>query len=97
MQARPVVPEDADAVARIYNGGIEGRVATFETLARTAGEVRSWFGGRHPVVEEDGGKLAFAATSEERCRECYAGVAEFSVYAASWACGSGAGGMAMGP
>ncbi len=49
------------------------------------------------MVEEDGGKLAFAATSEERSRECYAGVAEFSVYAASWACGSGAGGMAMGP
>lgn len=50
-------------MARIYNQGIEERVATFETRPRAAGEVRSWFGGRHPVVvvEEGGDVLAFAA------------------------------------
>ena len=98
MRPRPAVPEDAGAIARIYNGGIEERIATFETRARTAEEVRSWFGGRHPVVvvEEDGEVLAFAATSEYRSRECYAGVAEFSVYADRAACGRGAGSMAMG-
>ncbi len=95
MRPRPAVPEDAGAIARIYNGGIEERIATFETRPRTAEEIRSWFGGRHPVVVvEEGGKvLAFAATSEYRSRECYAGVAEFSVYADR---GRGAGGMAMG-
>ena len=84
MRPRPAVPEDAAAIARIYNGSIEERVATFETRPRTAEEILSWFGGRHPVVVvvEEGGKvLAFAATSEYRSRECYAGVAEFSVYA----------------
>lgn len=83
MRPRPAVPEDAAAIARIYNGGIEGRVATFETRPRTAEEILSWFGGRHPVVvvEEGGEVLAFAATSEYRSRGCYAGVAEFSVYA----------------
>ena len=98
MRPRPAVPEDAGAIARIYNGGIEERIATFETRARTAEEVRSWFGGRHPVVvvEEGGEILAFAATSEYRSRECYAGVAEFSVYADRAARGRGAGGMAMG-
>jgi L-amino acid N-acyltransferase YncA len=98
VRPRPAVPEDAGAIARIYNGGIEERIATFETRARTAEEVRSWFGGRHPVVvvEEDGEVLAFAATSEYRSRECYAGVAEFSVYADRAARGRGAGGMAMG-
>jgi L-amino acid N-acyltransferase YncA len=98
VRPRPAVPEDAGAIARIYNGGIEERIATFETRARTAEEVRSWFGGRHPVVvvEEDGEVLAFAATSEYRSRECYAGVAEFSVYADRRARGRGAGGMAMG-
>ena len=97
MRPRPAVPEDAGAIARIYNGGIEERIATFETRARTADEIRSWFGGRHPVVvvEEDGEVLAFAATSEYRSRECYAGVAEFSVYADRAARGRGAGGMAM--
>jgi L-amino acid N-acyltransferase YncA len=98
VRPRLAVPEDAGAIARIYNGGIEERIATFETRARTAEEVRSWFGGRHPmvVVEEDGEVLAFAATSEYRSRECYAGVAEFSVYADRAARGRGAGGMAMG-
>ena len=98
MRPRPAVPEDAGAIARIYNGGIEERIATFETRARTAEEVRSWFGGRHPVVvvEEGGEILAFAATSEYRSRECYAGVAEFSVYADRAARGRGAGGTAMG-
>ena len=98
MRPRPAVPEDAAAIARIYNVGIEERIATFETRPRTAEEVRSWFGGRHPVVvvEEGGEVLAFAATSEYRSRECYAGVAEFSVYADRAARGRGAGGMAMG-
>ncbi|CAA9513309.1 MAG: Acetyltransferase, GNAT family [uncultured Rubrobacteraceae bacterium] len=97
MQARPAAPEDAAAIARIYNDGIEERIATFETRARTAGEIRSWFGGRHPVVvvEEDGDVVAFAATSEYRPRECYAGVAEFSVYADRAARGRGAGRTAM--
>ena len=98
MRPRPAVPEDAAAIARIYNGGIEGRVATFETRPRTAEEILSWFGGRHPVVVVEGGGevLAFAATCEYRLRGCYAGVAEFSVYADRGARGRGAGGMAMG-
>ena len=98
MRPRSAVPEDAAAIARIYNGSIEERVATFETRPRTAEEILSWFGGRHPVVvvEEGGEILAFAATSEYRLRGCYAGVAEFSVYADRGARGRGAGGMAMG-
>jgi len=97
VQTRPAIPEDAAAIARIYNQGIEERIATFETRARTAEEVRSWFGGRHPVVVVEDGEevLAFAATSDYRPRGCYAGVAEFSVYAARGGRGRGAGGMAM--
>src|SRR5262249_39101859 len=37
----------------------------------------------------------FASTSDYRPRDCYAGVAEFSVYAAREARGRGAGRMAM--
>ena len=98
MQARPAASEIATAIARIYNGGTEERGATFETRARTAEEVRPWFSGRYPVVVvEEGGKvLAFAATSEYRSRECYTGIAEFSVYADRGARVRGAGGMAMG-
>jgi phosphinothricin acetyltransferase len=97
VKARPAASEDATAIARIYNGGIEERGATFETRARTAEEIRSWFGGRRPVIvaEEDGDVVAFAATSEYRPRGCYAGVAEFSVYVESAARGRGTGRVAM--
>lgn len=82
MTARSATPADADAIARIYNEGIEDRVATFETRLRSGIDVRAWFDGVHPiVVVEDGDSVvAFAATSTYRPRECYAGIAEASVY-----------------
>jgi phosphinothricin acetyltransferase len=45
--------EDAEAICRIYNQGIEDRVATLETELRTPGERRQWLAGRsarHPVI-----------------------------------------------
>jgi L-amino acid N-acyltransferase YncA len=97
MRTRPATPADAAAIAEIYNQGIEDRVATFETRPRSAEDVRAWFDGNHPiVVVEDGGQLvAFASTSTYRPRECYAGIAEFSVYTARAARGRGAGRLAM--
>ena len=88
---------DAAAIARIYNEGIEERIATFETRPRSAADVEKWFDGVHPVVvvEDDGEILAFASTSIYRPRECYAGIADFSVYAARAARGRGAGRAAM--
>jgi L-amino acid N-acyltransferase YncA len=84
MRPRRATTSDAAAIARIYNEGIEERIATFETLHRTAGEVEKWFDGAHPIVviEENGLVIAFASTSIYRPRDCYAGIAEFSVYAA---------------
>lgn len=97
MQSRPATPADATAIARIYNQGIADRVATFETRLRTADDILAWLGGRHPcvVVERDGEVIAFAATSSYRSRECYDGVAEFSVYVAREARGAGVGRLAM--
>jgi len=98
MKTREAAASDAAAIARIYNEGIDDRVATFETRHRTADDVVQWFDGRHPVVvvEDDGGEvIAFAATSTYRPRDCYAGIAEFSVYAARASRGRGAGRMAM--
>jgi L-amino acid N-acyltransferase YncA len=97
MHARPATRRDAEAVARIYNEGIEERIATFETRPRTAREILGWFEGTHPavVVEEDGEVISFANTSPYSTRECYSGVAEFSVYTAREARGCGAGTLAM--
>ena len=98
LAARPASPEDAPILAQIYNEGIEDRLGTFETRPRTVQDVQGWFDGTHPiiVVEEDGGGVvAFAATSSYRSRECYAGIAEFSVYVARRVRGQGAGTVAM--
>jgi phosphinothricin acetyltransferase len=97
VNARAATPADAGAIARIYNQGIEDRVATFETRLRAAADIAPWFDGRHPVVvvEANGEVVAFAATSAYRRRECYAGIAEFSVYVAREARGHGAGRLAM--
>lgn len=98
LAARPATPADADAITRIYNEGIRDRTGTFETRERTAAEVRQWFDGRHPivVVESDGGDVvAFASTSAYRPRECYAGIADFSVYVSRAKRGRGAGRLAM--
>lgn len=93
MTTRLARRDDAEAIARIYNQGIEDRVATFETRARSGAEIERWFDGTHPVmVAEDGGAvIAFAGTSTYRPRECYAGIAECSVYVERQARGRGAG------
>jgi len=82
MQARSAVPADAAEIARIYNQGIEDRIATFETHPRTPADILAWFDGRHPVivVEHAGAVAAFAAAFTYRPRACYGGIAEASAY-----------------
>ncbi|HTD64312.1 MAG TPA: arsinothricin resistance N-acetyltransferase ArsN1 family A [Verrucomicrobiae bacterium] len=97
---RVATEEDAGAIARIHNEGIADRVATFETAPRTPGEIARGLRERAPrwptvVVERDGTVVAWASASEYRSRPCYAGVAEFSVYVARDARGTGAGRAAM--
>ncbi len=98
MRVRRATIDDAAAMCRIYNEGIADRIATFETAPRAVDDVRAWFTGSHPiVVTEDDRRdvIAFASTSTYRPRDCYSGVAEFSVYVAREARGKGAGRMAM--
>ena len=98
LAARLATVDDAAAISRIYNEGIADRVGTFETRDRSVADVLEWFDGRHPivVVESPGaGIVAFASTSTYRARDCYAGVAEFSVYVARAARGLGGGLVAI--
>lgn len=97
LSARLATPQDAPAIARIYNQGIDGRLATFETAHRTADQVAQWFDGRHPVVvvTRDGLVVAFASASSYRPRACYAGIAEFSVYVDESSRGQGIALLAM--
>jgi phosphinothricin acetyltransferase len=100
IAARAARPSDAADIAEIYNEGIADRIATFETRPRTPDEIAAWFDGRHPIVVVEGGAdsagvLGFGATSTYRARECYAGIAEFSVYVRRAARGHGVGRVAM--
>jgi L-amino acid N-acyltransferase YncA len=93
-------PDDAGAIARIYNQGIEDRVATFETEPRSPEDIRTQLAGkgdRYPtvVVEHDGVVVAWASAGPYRGRPAYAGVAEHSVYVDRSARGRGAGRVAL--
>jgi L-amino acid N-acyltransferase YncA len=94
---RPARPDDAEAIARIYNEGIEDRLATFETRLRSTADAAAWFEAGFPlVVVDDGGVVAWASASPYRPdREAYAGIGEFSVYVARAVRGRGAGRAAM--
>jgi L-amino acid N-acyltransferase YncA len=95
--ARTARREDAADIARIYNEGIEDRVATFETELRGEKDVLRWFDEERTmvVVEQDGRVSAFASAFSYRPRRCYDGVREFSVYVSREARGNGLGRVAL--
>jgi L-amino acid N-acyltransferase YncA len=100
VETRLATEADAGAIAAIYNEGIADRVATFETEPRSADDRRQVIrssAGTYPivVVEDEGQVVGWASCSQYRPRECYRGVAEFSVYVARARRGRGVGRVAM--
>jgi phosphinothricin acetyltransferase len=93
MTLRPPDPGDVPAITAIYNEGIEGRQATFETRLREPAEVQDWLAGELPfvVAEDDGTVVGWARAQPYADRCVYAGVAEFAVYVAGSARGRGVG------
>src|SRR5206468_4392461 len=61
LTTRLAAPEDAAAIAAIYNEGIADRIATFETEPRTAQQIATQLsdkGDRFPtIVAEHGGRV----------------------------------------
>lgn len=85
-------PDDWEAVRAIYEEGLATGVATFETKAPSweewnAGHLK----GCRLVARESGQVVGWAALSPVSKRQCYAGVAESSIYIASTARGKGIG------
>jgi L-amino acid N-acyltransferase YncA len=96
LTIRPAVTADADAICRIYNQGIEDRLATLETVLRTPDERRAWLAGRtprHPVLitERGGAIVGWASLNPFNPRACYDHVGDFSLYVERAARGSGVG------
>ena len=91
---RPPAAADVPALTAIYNEGVAGREATFETDPRGADDVAAWLGEDLPfvVAEDDGGAIAgFARLSAYSDRCVYSGVGEHGVYVAASARGRGIG------
>jgi phosphinothricin acetyltransferase len=96
-------PDDAAAICRIYNQGIEDRVATLETELRTPEERRQWLtarGPRHPVVVAElpgpgstqrGEIVAWGSLNPYNPRPAYRFVVDFSIYVERAWRGKGAG------
>jgi L-amino acid N-acyltransferase YncA len=92
VELRELRREDWPAVRAIYEQGIAGGQATFETEAPSWDDWnRSHLEGHRLVALQDGAVVGWAALApvSERC--VYAGVAEDSVYVADEAQGRGVG------
>ena len=96
-RVRPATAADAGAICRIYNQGIEDRVATLETELRTPDERRAWLENRsprHPVIVAEAGPatiIAWGSLNVFNPREAYRFVADFSVYVERESRGKGVG------
>jgi phosphinothricin acetyltransferase len=92
---RAATVDDAAVVTAIYNTGIAERAATFETEPRRIEELASRIAAAaYPLLvatDAAGVVLGWAGLSGYRPRACYAGIAEFSIYLAKAARGSGIG------
>jgi len=92
MIIRALTPDDAAAVARIYQEGIDTGHATFEPEAP---DWRRWNSRHRPdcrlVADAGGDVVGWAALLPVSVRSAYAGVAEISVYVSARARGKGAG------
>jgi len=97
LRVRQAGPDDAEAICRIYNQGIEDRVATLETELRTPQERRQRLaarGPRHPVIvaeEADGAVRGWGSLNAFNARDAYRFVAGFSIYVERGARGRGVG------
>lgn len=95
VQIRYAGRDDIPSICAIYNKGIASGLGTFETQPRSNRDIANWLktDTLYPVLvaEQCGQVLGFARLSEYRPRDCYKGIAEFSIYLADDAKGQGIG------
>ena len=85
VRVRPASLDDAAALSRIYNQGIQDRIATLETEERSPEERAQWLtarDARHPVlvVESGGDVVGWASLNVFNARRAYEHVADISLY-----------------
>ena len=85
LKIRPARVDDAKEIARIYNQGVQDRAATFENAYVTPEERYLWLAARpdkYPVLvaEVKHTLMGWASLTPYSPRQCYAGIAELSIY-----------------
>ncbi|MGP4018895.1 helix-turn-helix domain-containing GNAT family N-acetyltransferase [Saccharopolyspora sp. 5N708] len=92
VTVRALAANDWAAVRRIYATGIATGIATFETTVPSRASLDAkWLPEHRWVAEIDGEVVGWTAAAPVSTRDCYAGVAETSVYVADGHRGRGVG------
>ncbi|WP_340026816.1 arsinothricin resistance N-acetyltransferase ArsN1 family A [Paenibacillus sp. FSL K6-1096] len=96
LTVRQASPEDIESILRIYNQGIEDRIATLETETKDSSYMEAWFNDRQGrfsvlVAETEGKVIGWASLNPYSHRCAYNGVADLSVYIDRSFRGQGAG------
>ena len=96
-RVRNATAADLDAIGRIYNEGIEDRIATLDVDPKTAGDMAAWWSVHHGrfvvlVAQNAADEIVGWASLNPYSNRCaYDGVADLSVYVARAARGTGVG------
>lgn len=94
MRVRPATPDDATAIAAIWNVEIRDGVSTFNAQEKTEPEIAdqiTFRGAAFQVAESAGQVIGFATYSQFRGGVGYAHTMEHTLYVAESARGKGAG------
>lgn len=91
---------DLDAILKIYNQGIEDRIATLETELKDGHFISDWFNkhqGRYQVIVAQSGEdvVGWVSLNPYNARQAYAGVAELSIYISRSHRGKGIGSLLL--
>ena len=100
VDLRPARPDDADAIARIYNHYILESTSTFHTEPVDAAERAAWMaerGDAYPTVvaEENGAVCAWGALSAYKPRPAWQPTVEVAIYVEPGHTGRGIGPLLM--
>jgi L-amino acid N-acyltransferase YncA len=89
---RPAEAADHAQIAGIYNEAMAEGHSTFETEPRSEADVEAWTGSPLLVATVGGAVAGWARLTPYSSRDCYAGIAEGSVYVRASQRGRGLGG-----
>lgn len=87
MHIRLASDDDLESIRRIYNEGIDDRVATLETEPKSASDMADWWSGHDAryavIVAENAHEIVGWASLNRFSHRCaHSGIADLSVYVA---------------